>query len=333
MRCHLFLWNHIHPTTSLSHAPMIKTLRKKEMQPRSYTYPFLGPSGFVQLHYTEWGPHESERTVLCVHGLTRNGRDFDFLARHLAHQGMRVIAPDLPGRGRSEWLPSVNDYATATYLAAMTSLVCRLNVPEVDWVGTSLGGHIGMEFAARLGAPVRRLVLNDFGARLQGGALNRLGRYARMAKQFSNMEDLEQHLRTVYRPFGELTDEQWRHMTEHSAMRNSEGYYRQNFDPAISVDFMLWPALIDITPWHAWEKMQCPVLILRCETSDMLLTSTVDRMKERGIAASHGLVESVEIPNCGHAPALMSLEQVQLVEEFLTRDDMHAAAKQASAFR
>jgi pimeloyl-ACP methyl ester carboxylesterase len=177
---------------------MIKTLRKKELQPRSYTYPFLGPSGFVQLHYTEWGPHESERTVLCVHGLTRNGRDFDYLARHLAHQGMRVIAPDLPGRGRSEWLPSVNDYATAAYLAAMTSLVCRLNVPAVDWVGTSLGGHIGMEFAARLGAPVRRLVLNDFGARLQGRSLNRLGRNARMAKQFSNMEDLEQHLRTVY---------------------------------------------------------------------------------------------------------------------------------------
>ena len=250
-----------------------------------------------------------------------------------AKEGMRVIAPDLPGRGRSEWLPSVNDYATATYLAAMTSLVCRLNVPEVDWVGTSLGGHIGMEFAARLGAPVRRLVLNDFGARLQGGALNRLGRYARMAKQFSNKEDLEQHLRTVYQPFGELTDEQWRHMTEHSAMRISENYYRQNFDPAISVDFMLWRALIDITLWQVWDKVQCPVLILRGETSDLLLTGTVDRMKERGIAASHGLVESVEIPNCGHAPALMSLEQVQLVEEFLTRDDMHAVAKRASASR
>ena len=237
---------------------MIKQLKKNDIKPRFHTYPFLGPNGFVQLHYTEWGPPESERTVLCVHGLTRNGRDFDFLARHLAHQGMRVIAPDLPGRGRSEWLPSVNDYATATYLAAMTSVVCRLNVPEVDWVGTSLGGHIGMEFAARLGAPVRRLVLNDFGARLQGGALNRLGRYARMAKQFSNKEDLEQHLRTVYQPFGELTDEQWRHMTEHSAMRISENYYRQNFDPAISVDFMLWPALIDITLWQVWDKVQCP---------------------------------------------------------------------------
>jgi pimeloyl-ACP methyl ester carboxylesterase len=122
-------------------------------------------------------------------------------------------------------------------------------------------------------------------------------------------------------------------MTEHSAMRNSEGYYGQNFDPAISVDFMLWPALIDITLWHVWEKVQCPVLILRGETSDLLLSGTVDRMKERGIAASHGLVESVEIPNCGHAPALMSLEQVQLIEEFLTRDDMQVEAKRASALR
>ena len=310
---------------------MIKTLRKKEIQPRFFTYPFLGPSGFVQLHYTEWGPQGSERTVLCVHGLTRNGRDFDFLARHLAQQGMRVIAPDLPGRGRSDWLPSVNDYATKTYLSAMTSLVCRLNVPEIDWVGTSLGGHIGMEFAACEGAPVRRLVLNDFGARLQGASLNRLGRNARMAKQFSNMKDLEQHLRTVYQPFGDLTDEQWRHMTEHSSMRTSDGLYRQNFDPAISVDFMLWPALIDITLWHVWGKVQCPVFILRGETSDLLLSSTVDRMKERGAAAAHGLVESVEIANCGHAPALMNLEQVQLIEEFLTRNDAQAVAKRASA--
>ena len=312
---------------------MIKQLKKNDIKPRFHTYPFLGPKGFVQLHYTEWGPPESERTVLCVHGLTRNGRDFDFLARHLAQQGMRVIAPDLPGRGRSEWLPSVNDYATATYLSAMTSLLCRINVSEIDWIGTSLGGHIGMEFAARSGAPVRRLVLNDFGARLQGASLNRLGRNARMAKQFSNMQDLEQHLRTVYKPFGDLTDEQWRHITEHSAMRTSEGFFRQNFDPAISVDFMLWPSLIDITLWHVWEKVECPVLILRGETSDLLLAGTVERMKERGIAASQGLVESVEIPDCGHAPALMNLEQVRLIEEFLTRDSAQAVTQRASASR
>lgn len=310
---------------------MIKQLKNKNMGPRFRTYPYLGPAGFIQLHYTEWGPEQSDRTVLCVHGLTRNGRDFDFLAKHLAGIGMRVIAPDLPGRGCSERLPAMHHYVTETYLAAMTALLCRLDANEVDWVGTSLGGHIGMEFAARQGAPIRRLVLNDFGARVQGAALHRLGRNARMAKHFRTQADLEQHLRTVYQPFGALSDEQWRHMAEHSSRRQSDGTYHLNYDPAISTHFMLWPALLDISLWHVWERVQCPVLILRGETSDLLIGSTVERMKQRGIAAEQGLVESVEIPHCGHAPALMDLEQMRTIESFLLRDDHRAITRLASA--
>lgn len=310
---------------------MIKQLKNKNLGPRFHTYPFLGPDGFVQLHYTEWGPRDAARTVVCLHGLTRNGRDFDALAQHLAMGGMRVVAPDLPGRGRSERLPGMHHYVTATYLSAMTTLLSRLDVKEVDWVGTSLGGHIGMEMAALRGTPLRRLVLNDFGARLQGAALNRLGRNARMAKQFNSLDDLERHLRTVYEPFGALTDEQWRHMTEHSAMRDGEGYFRQNYDPAISAHFMLWPAMLDISLWSEWERVRCPVLILRGETSDLLLADTVERMKRRGIAAQHGLVESVEIPDCGHAPALMDPDQMRLIEEFLRREDAGAQARHASA--
>lgn len=311
---------------------MIKQLKNKSIAPRSHTYPFLGPEGFIQLHYTEWGPQEAEHTVVCLHGLTRNGRDFDFLAQHLAARGMRVIAPDLPGRGLSERLPSMQHYVTATYLSAMSTLLSRLNVSEVDWVGTSLGGHIGMELAACRGAPLRRLVLNDFGARLQGDALNRLGRNARMAKQFNTLEDLERHLRTVYAPFGTLTDAQWRHMAEHSSMRDGEGYFRQNFDPTISSHFMLWPSMLDISLWHVWDRVRCPVLILRGETSDLLLADTVERMKSRGIAAQKGLVETVEIPDCGHAPALMDLKQMRIVEEYLVRTDANSQTReQASA--
>ncbi|MBX9631405.1 MAG: alpha/beta hydrolase [Burkholderiales bacterium] len=309
---------------------MIKLLKKEDLVPRFHTYPLLGSFGFVRLHYTEWGPRDAERTVICLHGLTRNGRDFDFLARHLAQRGMRVVAPDLPGRGRSERLPGAHHYVTETYLSAMAALLCRLDVTEVDWVGTSLGGHIGTEFAARRGAPVRRLVLNDFGARLQGAALNRLGRYSRVRKQFDSMDELEQHLRTIYQPFGNLTDEQWRHMTEHSAARDDHGFYCQNYDPAISNDFMLWPAMLDIALWHVWERVECPVLILRGETSDLLLPGTVDQMKARGIAAAKGLVESMEIPGCGHAPALMAPEQIRVIEEFLVRDEPRAEARQAS---
>jgi len=309
---------------------MIKLLKKEHLEPRFHTYPLLGPFGFVQLHYTEWGPREAERTVICLHGLTRNGRDFDFLARHLAQRGMRVVAPDLPGRGRSDRLPGAHHYVTETYLTAMAALLSRLDVAEVDWVGTSLGGHIGMELAARRGAPIRRLVLNDFGARLQGAALNRLGQYSRMRKQFGSVEELEQHLRTIYQPFGTLTDEQWRHMAEHSAARDEQGLYCQNYDPAISVTFMLWPSMLDIALWHVWERVECPALILRGETSDLLLTHTVDQMKERGIAASKGLVESVEIPDCGHAPSLMDPAHIRVIEEFLGREDSRTEARQAS---
>lgn len=310
---------------------MIKQLKNKNSGPRFHTYPFLGPDGFIKLHYTEWGPEQSRQTVVCLHGLTRNGRDFDFLAQHLAARGMRVIAPDLPGRGHSERLSSMHQYVTETYLAAMSALLCRLDVPEVDWVGTSLGGHIGMELAARRGSPLRRLVLNDFGARLQGASLNRLGRNARMAKQFNSMQDLEQHLRTVYAPFGRLTDAQWRHMAEHSAMRDREGYFRQNYDPVISSHFMLWPAMLDISLWDVWDRVRCPVLILRGEKSDLLLASTVARMQQRGISAEKGTVEWVEVANCGHAPALMDLDQMCVVEDFLVRDHADVQTRRASA--
>src|SRR5258708_35145309 len=124
----------------------------------------LGPHGFARVAYVEWGPADAEQVVLCVHGLTRNGRDFDFLARRLAQRGLRVIAPDLPGRGKSDWVPTATDYATPLYMAAMAAVIARSGAQAVDWVGTSLGGHVGMEMAALPGAPIRRLVLNDFGA-------------------------------------------------------------------------------------------------------------------------------------------------------------------------
>lgn len=308
---------------------MMRLVKKKDVGPRFEAFPALTSHGFTRVAYTEWGPRDAERTVVCAHGLTRNSRDFDFLAQHLAQRGMRVVAPDLPGRGRSERLPRGHLYATPAYLAVMAGLLSRLHVTAVDWVGTSLGGHIGMELAALPGAPIRRLVLNDFGAKLQGLALNRLGKYSRLKRQFGSIDELEQHLRNIYQPFGVLTDSQWRHMAEHSCVQEGDGSYRQNYDPAISNDFLLWPAMLDIALWHVWERVECPVLILRGETSDLLLPETVNRMKQRGLAASKGLVESLEIPECGHAPSLMAADQMRVIEEFLVRDDSGVEAKRA----
>src|SRR5436190_43743 len=139
-----------------------------DLTPRLEEVAALGPHGFVRIAYADWGPRDASQVVLCVHGLTRNGRDFDFLARRLAQRGMRVIAPDLPGRGSSDWATNAADYATPLYMAAMSTVIAVSGAKQVDWVGTSLGGHIGMEIAALDGAPIRRLLLNDFGARLGG---------------------------------------------------------------------------------------------------------------------------------------------------------------------
>ena len=290
-----------------------------ELTPRLEEVAALGPHGFTRVAYAEWGPADAADVVLCVHGLTRNGRDFDFLARRLAARGLRVIAPDLPGRGRSAWVPTTSDYSTPLYVAAMAAVIARSGASNVDWVGTSLGGHIGMEMAALPGSPIRRLVLNDFGARVAGAALQRIGTYLRMNRRFAGLEELEAHLRSIHATFGSLTDTQWRHMAEHSAVKTADGDYRQHFDPAIGRMFS-WPLMVDISLWDVWEKVACPTLILHGEDSDLLRASTVRDMQRRGVAAKKGLVRAIEVRGCGHAPALMSDHQIALIEEFLAQD-------------
>jgi len=289
---------------------------EKVLTPREDEVAVLGPHGFVRVAYMDWGPPDSSQVVLCVHGLTRNSRDFDFLARRLASKGMRVVVPDLPGRGKSGWVETAMDYATPLYLAATNAVIARTGAAEVDWLGTSLGGHVGMEMAALEGNPIRRLILNDFGARISGGALQRIGSYLRIKRHFPDVAALEAHLRSIHEPFGRLTDAQWRHMAEHSAVKTEDGDYRQHYDPAIGRVFS-WPLMVDIALWNIWDRVSCPTLILRGEDSDLLHASTVREMVKRGIAGKKGLVRSVEVRDCGHAPPLMSDAQISIVEEFL----------------
>jgi pimeloyl-ACP methyl ester carboxylesterase len=287
-----------------------------EVVPRFDDLAVYGPHGLVRVAYTEWGSRDAQQVVVCVHGLTRNSRDFDFLARRLAAKGMRVVAPDLPGRGRSDWVTPATDYATPLYLATASAVIARTGAAEVDWIGTSLGGHVGMELAALEGAPIRRLILNDFGARISGSALQRIGTYLRTKRHFEDIPALEAHLRSIHEPFGKLTDAQWRHLAEHSAVKTDEGDYRQHYDTAIGRAFS-WPLMVDIALWNVWEKVSCPTLVLRGEDSDLLHASTVREMLKRGAAGKKGLVRCVEVRECGHAPALMSDAQISIVEEFL----------------
>jgi len=288
----------------------------------------MGPHGLVRVAYTEWGKPDAEQVVLCVHGLTRNSRDFDFLARRLVNKGMRVVAPDLPGRGRSDWVEPASDYATPLYLAAAAAVIARTGAAEIDWVGTSLGGHVGMEMAALGGAPIRRLVLNDFGARVSGAALQRIGSYLRIQRHFEDVAAIEAHLRQIHEPFGKLTDAQWRHLAENSAVKSEAGDYRQHYDPAIGRTFS-WPLMLDVALWNVWDRVSCPTMILHGEDSDLLHASTVREMVKRGVASKAGLVRSIEVRGVGHAPPLMNDSQISLVEEFLLSSPKSSAKAKA----
>jgi pimeloyl-ACP methyl ester carboxylesterase len=245
---------------------------------------------------------------------------------------MRVVAPDLPGRGRSDHMANWHDYGTPLYLSVMTALIARLDVEKVDWVGTSLGGHVGMEFAAHAGAPIRRLVLNDFGARVAARALQRISAYLTedAGRTFASIEAVDGHLREILEPFGDLTDEQWRHLAVHGARQVEGGRWRLRHDPAISKTFW-WPIVLDIVLWQVWDKVECPTLILRGVHSDLLSAQTVRLMTRRGAAAKRGLVRNIEVPDCGHAPALMEDSQTDLVADFLLAPDSELQAEPARA--
>ncbi len=277
----------------------------------------LGHGGFRRLSYAEWGPEKAERTVMCVHGVSRTGRDFDVLAAALVGaDDVRVVAPDLPGRGRSEWLSKPAHYTDRAYTGALSTLIARLDVEQLDWIGTSLGGHIGMLMSSEYATPIRRLVLNDFGARVSASALRRIGAYLGKRWRFASVDDLEAHLREIHEPFGNLTDAQWRHLAKHSAAPDPTGGFRFHFDPAIGARFAI-PIYLDVVLWQLWDKIDCPVLILRGEDSDLLCDSTTRDMLNRGPAAKAGRVTVVEILECGHAPALMEATQIEVIKDFL----------------
>lgn len=273
----------------------------------------LGSHGFHRLAYSEWGAPDNPRVVLCVHGLTRTGRDFDAVAAAI-EDDFRVACPDLPGRGRSHWLTSAADYAPARYLADLAALIARLGVDEVDYIGTSLGGTLGMMLAAQPNTPIRRLVLNDVGAFIPRSALQRVGGYVGTNPSFRSLEALEAYLREVHAPFGPLTDAQWRHLATHSArFEAGEGLWRLHYDPKLAQP-LREGEIVDVDLWAVWERVSAPVLLLRGAESDILLLETAEEMLTRGPAT-----ELIEFPGVGHAPALMDPLQIAAVRDFLLR--------------
>jgi pimeloyl-ACP methyl ester carboxylesterase len=270
----------------------------------------IGPHGFHRLAYVEWPGPDAAPTLLCVHGLTRNARDFDVLAAALsAHY--RVICPDMPGRGQSEWLTDPADYNYAIYLADLAALIARLDVGTVDWVGTSMGGIIGMLFAALPGAPVRRLVINDVGALIPKEGLERIATYVGLDPSFPDLAALEAALRRGFASFGPLSDAQWRHLATYSARRKPDGSLGLAYDPKIA-DAFKQGAIADVDLWQSWDAIKCPSFILRGAQSDILRRGDAEAMTQRGPRA-----RLVEFPGIGHAPALMADDQIAVIRDFL----------------
>ncbi len=263
-----------------------------------------------EIHFMEWGAGHGE-AVIAWHGLARTGRDMDELAAQLSSR-YRVICPDTIGRGLSQWSPHPErEYCLDFYGRLALSLMEQLGIRESHWIGTSMGGAIGIRLAAgALKGRMRRLVLNDIGPKIADAAVERIKAYAGKPPQFERISELEQYLRTIYQPFGWLSDEQWRRLTESSARRTPEGKITTHYDPNMVLQFVHHPR--DYEQWEAWDAITAPTLCLRGETSDLLLAEVAEEMKRRGPKAT-----VVTIAGCGHAPALNVPDQLSLVERFL----------------
>lgn len=280
--------------------------------------------GLHRMAYWEWGDARNPHVVVCVHGLSRQGRDFDTLAADLASD-CRVICPDVVGRGQSDWLSDPAAYALPTYVADMVTLLARLAVPQVDWVGTSMGGLIGLSLAslpvsgagpgASALAPVRRLVLNDIGPTLDAAGLQRIGAYIGQPAHWPDLDTAAAALWSVSQGFGPHTREQWLALTRPQLRADGSGY-SNHYDPAIGINVRaVTPAAAaagQALLWQAYGRVTAPTLLLRGAQSDLLTAATAQAMTETGPRAQLRVFDGV-----GHAPTLVAADQREAVRLFL----------------
>ena len=278
---------------------------------REREFKSLSPHGFHRVVYDEWGDPDNMRVVVCVHGVGRNARDFTDLAASLLDTH-RVISIDMPGRGRSEWLADPNDYVFPTYLTVLTALIARTGAQAVDWVGTSMGGLLGIVLAAQPNTPIAKLVVNDVGPAIEPAALERIRGYFGLDPTFATYDDIAQYIRNVSAPFGPHTDEQWDRLTASNVRQRADGRWGLSYDPGIAVPFRAAAAPPDL--WGLWDAIRCPTLVLRGKASDLLSAATAAQMSTRGPKPA-----IVEFAGVGHAPMLLTAIQIDPVVRFLRR--------------
>lgn len=271
-----------------------------------------------QIAYTDWGDPQNPHVVLCVHGLTRNCRDFDYLARALESE-CRVIAVDIVGRGRSDWLDQACDYNFyPLYLSDATSLIAHIQSQydtkiTLDWVGISMGGLIGMilSIQPQTCTAIRKLIMSDIGPLIPATALTRISDYVGRDPHFDTFEAFKAYMKKISAPFGPLTDAQWTHMAIYSMRKYDDGTYGFRYDPRIGTSLKGFE-IQDIDLWQQWDQVTAPTLVLRGVESDLLSVDTAAQMKIRGPKT-----QIVELPGIGHAPTIMNEQQIQIVRNFI----------------
>ena len=278
----------------------------------------LDARGLHRMAYWQWGDAANPKVLVCVHGLTRQGRDFDTLARALQNE-YRVVCPDVVGRGRSDWLADPAGYGLPTYVADMVTLLARLDAQVVDWVGTSMGGLIGMGVASLAGAPIRRLVLNDVGPAIEPVALQRIGAYVGQPAFWRTLDEAADAAWALSQGFGPHSREQWLALTAPQlkpATQDGVEGFKAHYDPGIAVPIRaVTPALAqagEAMLWQAYDRIQARTLLLRGAQSDLLSPQTAAAMAQRGPRA-----QLHEIAGVGHAPTLVQAEQIEVLRRFL----------------
>ncbi len=284
-------------------------------QPQIKMVQCLSPAGLHQMAYKEWGDPDNPQVLVCVHGVTRVSDDFDALAAAMSDR-YRVICPDVVGRGRSSWLKDPRFYVVPQYVSDMVTLVARLNVPQVDWFGTSMGALIGMGLASFADSPVRKMVMNDVGPALNFPALRRIGEYIGADLRFASFGEGRDYVRMISAPFGPHSDAEWDKLARDVLRQEEDGRWRRHYDLALALPFQSLTEEIakqgEAAMWAAYDAIRCPVLLVRGSESDLLTAESAQQMTQRGPKA-----RLVELPGLGHAPTFMHADQIALAREFL----------------
>ncbi|CAN5363150.1 alpha/beta hydrolase [soil metagenome] len=284
------------------------------LQPREQQIAVAFEDGSYPLNFLEWGDASNRNVLFCAHGFSRNSHDFDRVAESL-HRDYRIICPDYPGRGKSGWLRA-EAYSYQTTVAASLALLRHLEIDKVDWLGTSMGGVIGIMIGAQPESPIQKLVLNDVGPYFSKEALRSVAEYTGNDERFKDLAQAELHLRELYAAFGELPDAEWEHITRHAVSLRDDGTFGLAYDPNIAaVAKQYIDVLQDVEIWPLFEAVACPVLVMRGAISQVLSAEVVEQMKLRGKR-----VKAVEIPGVGHAPALRVASELAILKAFLLSD-------------